>query len=541
MKLRCYLIVFALSVNCFFSDQIKAQYAFQRDYNFIGPTVIQIAEAADSGFCIATRKILDSSFYSLTLFKTSAKGVVTWSKKFGNEISYILSPSSIINDEDGGYLISGQARDSLENSWWGNSDIFCIKLDKNGNIIWGKKLGSDTLDEAATATALTSDGGIVVSASCDFTGVEYSSIFKLDPAGNLDWSSNLPSTEMRPYRIVVTKEGNIVCAGNFIDASSYNYISGFVVKLDALGNLIWCKTYSFDQSVQIWNITIAPCGYFISGDYSEDGILPYSPLLIKISEEGNVGWAKVYSSNWGTNNNLAMSSTVDGGVVMMLETQHYLGGKNNGLLKVDSAGIFQWAHQYMHQYGINTESVLQTRDNGYITAGYLDTTNYHTKLRLMKSDDMGKTPCNDSAVYVDTYVKSCTTLEHNCTITNGINIETLALSEFSFVLTDSLICIDTFSTTIQHMPTCDVSSINDSKMEVSIFINPNPAADYFNLICKVEKEITFALIDLFGREIRKFILNPSIKTHIVDVRDLPRGIYILQVKGSQTYTKLVLQ
>ena len=69
---------------------------------------------------------------------------------------------SVKRTSDGGYIVAGRTGSYGS----GNADIFLMKLDGNGNVVW------------ARAYEITSDGGFVVG---------YSIIVKTNSSGNVQW------------------------------------------------------------------------------------------------------------------------------------------------------------------------------------------------------------------------------------------------------------------------------------------------------------------------------------------------------------------
>jgi hypothetical protein len=88
---------------------------------------------------------------------------------------------SIQQTSDGGYIVAGR-----KYSFGAGGDIFLIKTDANGNIIWAKTYGG-TDGDGAFSVQQTSDGGYIVAGLTDSFGAGYSDVFlvKTDANGNI--------------------------------------------------------------------------------------------------------------------------------------------------------------------------------------------------------------------------------------------------------------------------------------------------------------------------------------------------------------------
>jgi hypothetical protein len=69
-------------------------------------------------------------------------------------------------------------------------------------------------------------------------------------------------------------------------------------------------------------------------------------------------------------------------------------------------------------------------------------------------------------------------------------------------------------------------------------ISPNPASDFLNLSYAMEgleKEFTRAeIVNSIGELIKEGNLNFSDKRSMIDLRDLPAGVYLINLKGEQS-------
>lgn len=151
----------------------------------------------------------------------------------------------------------------------GDLDIFILKLDASGNLIWAKNFGGTAAD-AGYGIAVDKDGNVystgLFQGTVDFDhggGVYkfinkgFSDMFvtKLDAGGNFLWAAQIGGPQYDyGYSIALDKGGNVYTTGWFFDtadfdpgAGTYNLTSTiggsdiFISKLSTSGNFIWAK------------------------------------------------------------------------------------------------------------------------------------------------------------------------------------------------------------------------------------------------------------------------------------------------------------
>jgi hypothetical protein len=79
----------------------------------------------------------------------------------------------------------------------------------------------------------------------------------------------------------------------------------------------------------------------------------------------------------------------------------------------------------------------------------------------------------------------------------------------------------------KHVPPCTSVSRPEPVLEKTFILYPNPAQETVTIRYAVQNHYHLTLLDITGRELLSFGLNPS-GEHTLDVSTLPEGIYILQ-------------
>jgi hypothetical protein len=193
---------------------------------------------------------------------------------------------------DGGFVLHGGTYHGYD-----NSEILVLRLDPAGNLLWQKWYGASYASQPADSAydvQYTSDGGFIVAGFKRFPDASEADFltFKLDAAGTILWQKafRVPGRAETPYAgIRETPDGGFVAAGTSWTSSGSPPAEGWMLRLDAMGNMIWQKKY--------WGP--GPVG--ISGEIQlvRDGgfAVLMAGALAKLNVLGDIEWAKRMS--WG--------------------------------------------------------------------------------------------------------------------------------------------------------------------------------------------------------------------------------------------------
>jgi len=193
--------------------------------------------------------------FDVWVVKLDMMGNFAWQKAFGG-ISTEFG-QAIGQSIDGGYILVGltYSNDGDVSGNHGSSDVWIIKLDETGNLIWQKTLGGSG-EDSGNAILQTSDGGYTVTGYTESNDGDVSGnhggfdawVVKLDIMGNFAWQKAFGGSGMdKAVDIEQTSDGGYIMTG-FTESNdgdiSGNYGSAdmWVLKVDVIGNLLWQKT-----------------------------------------------------------------------------------------------------------------------------------------------------------------------------------------------------------------------------------------------------------------------------------------------------------
>jgi hypothetical protein len=169
--------------------------------------------------------------------------------------------------------------------------------------------------------------------------------------------------------VVPMPDGGYLIAG-YTTNSTINDMDGYVIKTDALGNLVWTKTFGGAKPDFINHILPTADGnYFLIGYSQSYGGGDYDEWLLKIDPSGTLIWSKTYGG-YGNDLGRDIIATTDGNYMIVGSSNSPgLGASDANLIKIDPAGAVIWNKLYGgngHDYGNCTK---QCPDGGYILLG----------------------------------------------------------------------------------------------------------------------------------------------------------------------------
>ena len=202
----------------------------------------RIVQTADSGYTIAgsTASFNGTGSYDMYIIRLNPNGSLAWTKTIGGAGTDVDEAIALVKTSDGGYAVGGRSISFAPN------EFYIVKLDMNGNVMWGKGLGGSVNESTYDLIKTSDEGFAVVGRSNSFNGGAYYDILliKLDQTGNIQWSraigDNLnPDVWEEPASLIQTLDGGYGIVGSMRDFAFAAPIPGsscYFVKLDANGN-----------------------------------------------------------------------------------------------------------------------------------------------------------------------------------------------------------------------------------------------------------------------------------------------------------------
>tara|TARA_R110002167_G_scaffold263017_2_gene469680 strand:+ start:3799 stop:5118 length:1320 start_codon:yes stop_codon:yes gene_type:complete len=192
-----------------------------------------VVQASDGGFVMSGfSESVDfdvkgsKGSYDFWVIKVNTAGSLVWERSFGGsgiEISYDIAKTL-----DNGYVITGNtfSNDKDVSKNHGESDIWLIKIDDNGNLLWERSFGGSQFD-AAQSVVTAKDGGYIISANSKSTDGDADAnagendlwLLKTDPNGTIVWQKSFGGMGLDyGFDALENRDGTIILVGESASA-----------------------------------------------------------------------------------------------------------------------------------------------------------------------------------------------------------------------------------------------------------------------------------------------------------------------------------
>ncbi|MBD3286692.1 hypothetical protein GF359_08845 [candidate division WOR-3 bacterium] len=274
----------------------------------------------------------------------------SWEKSFGT--GYLDIGNCVRQTADGGYVIVGYTFSFEE-----GGDVYLIKTDANGKVLWHKTYDGDGL---GNFVEITNDGGFIIAGSTissDDSDDRDCYLIRTDSRGDTLWTRTYEGFYINS--VVHDPDGGYIFSRGFGDTVS-------VMNIDEEGNTVWERTYPWIDRCSNTLYRTADEGFIIAGLYYGDSSLVQ---LLKTNSQGDTLWRRYYKAFYASHDAFCTAS----------ESGYFLAGEGNDgiwIMKMDEAGDSLWT-RYLGEkkrmpYMDCILSLRKTSDGGYILAGGKD-------------------------------------------------------------------------------------------------------------------------------------------------------------------------
>lgn len=499
------------------------------------------------------KKYMLLGIYSwLSVVGFAQQPVVEWAKTYGgSDVEY---PADVLLTADNKYIIAGSTNskdfDVTQNR--GGEDVWVVKLDEDGKILWQRTYGG-TGNEGATSIKQTKDGGYMLlgvtnSIDGDFIAIKGGlDIFlsKLDSLGNIQWTKIYGGNKYDfGSSFFETKTGEFIMSttskSDSLDFSiNYGDYDMWILKLSSKGDIIWKKhfggsMYDFSSEViQVENNNYLFVGSSASND--KDMVDNEGDVWIKLDSAGNIIWKKSFG------NLLPPFMSAHSIRAVKADSLGYIGigsafifGVPSGhhnldilVLRINKNGDVMWKKGLGGQESEYGSDVEILSDGSFIISGTTESNNADVSgmngrqdYWLVKLDSIGNIKwqiCIGGSDYDISESSGLIITKDNKIVMIG---ETSSTNK-TFTKINGI-----YDWGVVKLKNIGIISPVFEKNELPIIqIYPNPVSDFLYVRNNENAIFDFKIIDLQGKIVKKGIIDRENKT--INLQAVTKGLYIL--------------
>ena len=472
--------------------------------------------------------------YNAYIVKTNSLGDSTWTRNFGrnnfNDYAY-----DVIETSDSNYVVVGCSEDCGVN----NCQVYLIKLKPDGDTLWTKNFGN-TLYEYGYCIQETLDKNYIISGRKG-TANTYSDVYliKTDTNGNVLWDKTYNiDLYSRGDRIIVLNNGYLIAG---ITSGNMGLRTALLIRINDLGDTLWTKTIKSNNPItELRSINKCSDNGFIITGYTPDWKLIFmktdslgciKPNIISITGEHNVS----------LNDTITFQNN-------SIRGRGYNWFSYSG--NIASAPGLDYIKIYWNQTGTDTLYSVSYNDCGSDTLSYIINIDSCVAPKISSINGDFNPSFGNVREYYISKIEGKTPVNYYWnsnigTIISGQGTDSISVGWYnegfgSLVVTATNICgIDTSSVNMSIFIGSIRKTIDVNNLNVSVFPVPTNSILYLNFpidFPSYEVEV----FDIYGKQKFNYSMIPGLNE--INISDQPNGVYFLKivVKNKIIIKKIIL-
>ncbi|MBA2421657.1 MAG: T9SS type A sorting domain-containing protein [Chitinophagales bacterium] len=535
MRKRFLLSIFLINIFSLVFSQNTFQKIFTSDYDV---ECFGAYQETTGGYILTGIAQVSSTAYNTFMTRTNCHGEILWSKTYNTSSTIGNISQRVVETHDHGFLLAASI--GSYNAY----NILLVRTDANGNTIWQKTMQGSG-DDLVNSVIETSSLDFILAGTTNTYGQDAGSVYKdvylmkVDSSGNLLWGKTFGTADAfdEAFDVIETFDGHYAATGRYIVSEAFHC---FLLKTDTAGNMIYMKAFG-DTLQNATGYALANTldgGYVITGSstLAKESFLDFpDEFLIKTNADGDTLWCRSYrgSNIDGSENGSSVVALADGSYAIGVATFSYpsVGFVPNKhcVLKIDEEGNLEWLKAY-NQGGSHYPYLTTAKgEPGYVLSGFTNFYVPHFSPMIIKLNDDFESGCNETDFTNLTFQEVLPAkVKTPAVIIDSGGVLTTTNVENDFILNDTVLCSN-FSdscfvfTTVKEIP-------NGS----SIAIYPNPANDQalLEIISEKSQPAVIEIVDDMGKEIFKVEMKLSSRKNElrIDVSKFQDGVFLLRVR-----------
>ncbi len=190
------------------------------------------------------------------IVRTDSLGLVMWSKSYGGVNIDVIRALEILPDS--GFIVAGYTN----STGIGGYDGWLLRLNKNGDTLWTKTIGTNDWDFFYDVHCCE-DGGFLLAGGTygQGAGEEDMYVVRTNALGDTLWTRTYGGAKADEARGIVETEDSLIAICGINRSLGDTLGDSWIVRINSNGDTIWTFRYGFPNSTEIANsITFDPVG-----------------------------------------------------------------------------------------------------------------------------------------------------------------------------------------------------------------------------------------------------------------------------------------
>lgn len=348
---------------------LNGQIAFQKIIGNSNSTYARdVIQVIDTGYVIAGSSTgYGDHSANAFLMKLDSLGNFLWTKTYGG--TNIEGAKQVLENTDGTMMLIGHTN-SFGN---GGYDIYLVKTDSDGNLIWEKTFGGNDWDFGYSIAPILTGGYIITGETYSFgNGNNDAFLLRLDSNGDSLWMKTYGGAETDVSMSVIQTDTNVLYFAGKTNSKGLGGFDAWIVKTDSSGNILRDTTYGsiadddiqaireFDNSTDIWVIGSTDSIY--SSELTE-------MYVMRTDSSGMMSWFRLYGGP-NMEHGYDIAEEFDNRIILAGETNSYGYGQYDFYISyADNAAYWYDGVNFGSSDVESCRAISVTSDNGYIVVG----------------------------------------------------------------------------------------------------------------------------------------------------------------------------
>lgn len=243
-------------------------------------------------YIVGTANKFNNQGGQMYLLKLNLAGELLFEKTFGNGVEH--QGMDLILSKDNHLLLVGSFKASNNSE----KDVYVLKLDLNGNVVWEKTYGGP-LEDFAVAVIETTSGEFCIAGATKSFGASVLDryVIWLNQKGDLIKELRQGGLKLDGSSDIIELENQDLVLFGYTESYGANSRDFYLLRMNSQGDSLWSKRYGGDGYEESHSIARTEEGGFLINGHSSSTDPNHNMYAIKLTEGGDVIWEKEFGGD----------------------------------------------------------------------------------------------------------------------------------------------------------------------------------------------------------------------------------------------------